>query len=90
MISVELKPHVGVRETRLGVFEIEFDQWMVMVNGRLAGFVGKYPGARVSLVVQNLPKQIVQEIKTKVDELLGGVSPGIAEAAVIPTDDGAN
>lgn len=88
MFEVKLIPHVGLQETHVGVFEIELDQFQVLLNDRVVGYVGKYPGARVSLIVQNLPRQVANKIKEDVDRQLGKESPPIVLASVIEEEEG--
>lgn len=69
MYDVKLLPQVvKQRHNILGEVEVETDQFLLVVNGRHLGYVGKHPGAHISFVT-DLPQSIQQEIAVQVAAL---------------------
>lgn len=69
MYQVELLPHkLKQRHNVLGEIEVETDQFLLVVNGKHLGYVGKHSGAHISFVT-DLPQSIQQEIAVQVATL---------------------
>ncbi len=69
MYQVELLPQkLKQRHNVLGEIEAETDQFLLVVNGKHLGYVGKHPGAHISFVT-DLPQSIQQEIAAQVATL---------------------
>ena len=86
-ITVELQPHTALQNSKLGVVEIEYDQYKVMVNGNLAGYVGKGEDTSVKFIAVSVSQQIKEEICKQVGELLGADGPvELREPARIPDE----
>jgi hypothetical protein len=77
-IEVTLTPQVGTKQTRIGPIEIELGNWIIHANKIQVGYVGKHAGARVKIIHQTLPPEVVDFIKSKVDEMLGRSTPPAA------------
>lgn len=69
MYEVKLLPQTIKQQHRmLGEIDVETDQYLVVVNGNVLGYVGKHPGAHISFVT-DLPQSIQSEIAKQVAEL---------------------
>jgi len=64
--DVILKPHLGRMNTPIGVQSVEFDQWMVEVNGTLVGFLGKRPGSSINFI-RHIPEPAASEIRKAIN-----------------------
>ena len=78
-IEVTLERHKGVLEGPVPV-EVELPQQVIKVNGVWAGYVNDAPGSPVQIVLSNLPKVVVDEIKRQVDEQRGHASSAVLQA----------
>lgn len=85
-VHVTLERHTAMQNTGFGPVEIEFNQYKVMVNGNLAGYVGKTPGQSVKMVAVNVPLQVKEEISRQVAELIGGDAIPVVQAMQIPDE----
>lgn len=66
MYQVELLPQkLKQRHNFLGEIEVETDQFLLVVNGKHLGYVGKHPGAHISFIT-DLPQSIQSEIAKEV------------------------
>jgi len=70
MIDVQLIPH---RAKDMWGFEIEFDQHVVLANGKTVAYVGKQDNAPLNFVY-SLSQQVIDEITKKVIEKKGSIS----------------
>jgi hypothetical protein len=61
MLKIELKRHTAVRNTAYGPVETYFNQDIVLVNGREAGYVGDHEGAKF-LPLSGFPKAWNKEV----------------------------
>jgi len=87
-VEVELKPHKGFQMTAIGQVEVTLPQKVVFINGKWAGYVGDEPGARINLIVEGLPQELVDVIKAKVDALKAGIpSVAITQVKTIQQND---
>lgn len=86
-IAVELKPHMGVRRTAAGAFNVRLPQSVIFVNGVHSGYVGDSQSSHISLIHSGLPKEVVAAIKTKVDAKRGTVTPNIVQAPTLQQSD---
>lgn len=89
-IEVELRPHIGTRNTPLGPVEVEHDQWIVIVrrNGldpRQVGYLNKRPGAKVMHLAGNLERfgaKLIEEIEKATAEVRAAMDkPAAAKTA---------
>lgn len=76
-LKVELKPHVGLKQTKVGMVKSCLNQSRIFVNGVLSGYVSDEPGSLVRLIVSDLPEEAIKDIKAQVDKLRGNVSSGV-------------
>jgi hypothetical protein len=68
---VELKPHTGIKKTRLyGNVTVRHNQDYVFVNGRHCGYVGTAPGAPV-IFLEPPPEDIIAAVVAHVTVLRG-------------------
>jgi len=74
-IDVELRPHIGTQQTRLGPVQVEHDQYIIMA-GRHGdqmlhiGYVGKAPGAPINFLRQDNGQPWPGPIKIAVREAI--------------------
>lgn len=74
-LAVELRPHIGKKNTPLGVIDVEHDQWIVIMsrNGvepRQVGYLPKRTGAPVLFLAgirENCGTWLCGEIEKAVD-----------------------
>ncbi len=85
--TVELRPHKGFTKTIIGQVEVELPQKIVYVNGKRIGYVGNADGAPVQVITTGLPKDALDWIKAKVDELKGSPSASIQQASTPAEND---
>lgn len=71
MAKIEFQPHKGIEAIGRGqTREVEFDQDIILVDGREVGIVGRQKGAKVCITQpQGLPESIIKEITLRVDNL---------------------
>jgi hypothetical protein len=86
-IVVEIKPHIGLQRTKIGVLKVDMRQSIVFANGIQVGFIGNRSTSGIKLIHMTLPLSAKEEIKRQVDALLGRVTPPIVNAAVILEED---
>lgn len=82
-IIVELRPHTGLKSTRIGVLEVHLGQSMVLANGTHVGYLGDESFAGIKFINLGLPHEAKEEIKRQVDAILGRVTAPVANAAPI-------
>lgn len=70
MLKIELKPHEVMRQTAYGPVLTKFNQDIVLVNGREAGYVGHHKGA-MFLPLCGFPHQMQPEVDKFIAEARG-------------------
>lgn len=66
MPKIELRPHKGKKELGggRGFVEVEFDQEIILVDGREVGIIGKHKGAGLCLHnASHLPESSIKAVK---------------------------
>lgn len=86
-ITVELKPHKGIKQSRYGWVESTLDQDVVFVNGVWSGYVGHKPGSPICLIFPDLPEIVLKTVKEKVDAIRGNVSVAVNGAFTLEQAD---
>ena len=88
--TVELRPHIGLmaapRNDPAGrrVIEVEHDQWLVFLNGRQVGILGKSPGCGVCFI-SRYDAELTEYVRAEAERLAGHPVDKIAQ----PATDGA-
>ncbi len=65
-MQIELRPHVGIMTTAVGLVEVTHDQDILIVDGVHVGYVGHHEGAHIQPIV-NLPQQTWDKIRQEVE-----------------------
>lgn len=82
-LKVELKPHIGIVGTDVGVREVRLPQSIVFVNDVYAGYVGDEPGSHISIILSKILPEDLAEIKRQVDEIRQSESSLISQARTV-------
>lgn len=92
MVSVDLKPHIGLMGTAIGVVEVEFQQWMVFAcvdnqPKRLVGYLGYHENAHIQPVV-HLPDSTWHQIKVAAEKAKGGAISEVTQLSELRDSNG--
>jgi hypothetical protein len=86
-ITVELKPHIGNMPTAVGPMQVRLPQSVIFVNGVWAGYVADAPGSHINIIHSDIPAEVLEVVKAKVDQLRGSVSTAISQVKTIEKND---
>ena len=84
-MQVELRPHVGIMSTAVGLVEVTHDQDLLLVDGVHVGYVGHHEGAHIQPIA-NLPEQVWEKVRKEVESVRGKSTAPATKLAVIQDD----
>ena len=84
-MQIELRPHVGIMTTAVGLVEVTHDQDILIVDGVHVGYVVHHEGAHIQPIV-NLPQQTWDKIRQEVEAVRGKATAPATKLTILEDD----
>lgn len=84
-MQIELRPHVGIMATAVGLVEVTHDQDILVVDGVHVGYVGHHEGAHIQPIV-DLPQQVWDKIRQEVESVRGKATAPATKLTILEDD----
>lgn len=82
-LEVTLETHWGHQASSVGVVKVDLGQYYVRANGVHVGYIAKHNQGNVMFLNMEIPAQVKDAIKEKVDVILGRVTSAHVNGAPI-------